>query len=93
MKPDDREFFVRIAGSDKVIPVPPGTTILQALRREGYKTVSSCESGSCGTCRTRLIAGEPDHRDLVLSEAQRGSFIMICVSRAKSGELVLELAQ
>ncbi|HZV20024.1 MAG TPA: PDR/VanB family oxidoreductase, partial [Hyphomicrobiales bacterium] len=80
VKPDDREFFVRIAGSDKVIPVPPGTTILQALRREGYKTVSSCESGSCGTCRTRLIAGEPDHRDLVLSEAQRGRFIMICVS-------------
>ncbi len=93
VKPDDKEFIVRIVGSDKAIPVPPGTTILDALRQQGFTLASSCESGSCGTCRTRLLAGEADHRDLVLSESQRGSYIMICVSRAKSDELVLELAQ
>jgi phthalate 4,5-dioxygenase reductase component len=88
---DDREFMVRVSGSEGGIAVPPGTTILQALRREGHKVASSCESGSCGTCRTRLIAGEADHRDFVLPETERANTIMICVSRAKSAELVIEL--
>jgi phthalate 4,5-dioxygenase reductase component len=88
---DDREFTVHVAGSESAISVPPGTTILAALRREGYKLASSCESGTCGTCRTKLLAGEADHRDFVLSEAERAGAIMICVSRALSSELVLEL--
>jgi phthalate 4,5-dioxygenase reductase subunit len=92
VKADDREFTVRIAGVDGAIQVPPGTTILQALRREGFQVPSSCESGSCGTCRTKLVRGEPDHRDFVLPEADRASAIMICVSRALSDELVLELS-
>ena len=92
VKADDREFIVRIAGDDRAIKVPPGTTILQALRREEFQVPSSCESGSCGTCRTKLVRGEPDHRDFVLSEADRTSAIMICVSRALSDELVIELS-
>jgi phthalate 4,5-dioxygenase reductase component len=92
VKADDREFTVRIAGRDGAIKVPPGTTILEALRCAGFQVPSSCESGSCGTCRTKLIRGEPDHRDFVLSEADRASAIMICVSRALSDELVLELS-
>jgi phthalate 4,5-dioxygenase reductase subunit len=91
VKADDREFTVRIAGVDSAIKVPPGTTILQALRREGFQVPSSCESGSCGTCRTKLVRGEADHRDFVLSEIDRNGAIMICVSRARSDELVLEL--
>jgi len=50
---------------------------------------SSCESGTCGTCRTALISGQADHRDMVLEDQQRSDFIMICVSRAVTGELVL----
>jgi phthalate 4,5-dioxygenase reductase subunit len=92
VKADDREFTVRIVGVDKVITVPQGTTILEALRRDGFQVPSSCESGSCGTCRTKLVRGKPDHRDFVLSEADRVSAIMICVSRARSDELVLELS-
>src|SRR5690606_5354699 len=54
----------------------------------------SCESGICSTCRTRLISGEADHRDDVLTPAEKAanSHIMICISRAKPGEtLVLDL--
>jgi phthalate 4,5-dioxygenase reductase subunit len=70
--------------------VPAGTTILDAIRAAGYQAASSCESGTCGTCRTRLISGEPDHRDLVLAESERSNNIMICVSRARSDELVID---
>ena len=51
---------------------------------QGHDVPSSCESGTCGTCRTKLLAGEADHRDLVLTESERGSQIMICVSRAQA---------
>ena len=89
-RPDDTPFNVRLSSTGEVIEVPVGTTILEAMRAKGLDVPSSCESGTCGTCRTKLLAGEADHRDLVLTESERGSQIMICVSRAKSPELTIE---
>ena len=87
---DDKPFNVRLAQSGEVIEVPVGTTIMEAMRARGHEVPSSCESGTCGTCRTKLVSGEADHRDLVLTEHERGSQIMICVSRARSPELVID---
>jgi len=89
-RPDDKPFKVKLAKSGVTIDVPAGTTIMEAMRTAGHDVPSSCESGTCGTCRTRLLEGEADHRDLVLTEAERGSQIMICVSRAKTPELVID---
>ena len=80
----------KLASTGEVIDVPVGTTILEAMRAKGHDVPSSCESGTCGTCRTKLMSGEADHRDLVLTEHERGSQIMICVSRAKTPELVID---
>jgi phthalate 4,5-dioxygenase reductase subunit len=89
-KPDDRPFQVRLARSGAVVDVAVGTTILEALRAHGLDVPSSCESGTCGTCRTKLLAGEADHRDLVLAEHERADHIMVCVSRARSNELLID---
>lgn len=89
-RPDDQPFKVKLASSGKVIDVPAGTTILEAMRAEGIDVPSSCESGTCGTCRTKLLEGEADHRDLVLTENERDSQIMICVSRAKTPEITID---
>jgi phthalate 4,5-dioxygenase reductase subunit len=89
-KPDDKPFTVRLARSGGTVEVPAGTTILEALRAKGLDVPSSCESGTCGTCRTRLVAGEADHRDLVLSDHEHATNIMVCVSRARSDELVID---
>ncbi len=89
-KPDDKQFTVRLARTGETIEVPVGQTILEALRDHGLDVPSSCESGTCGTCRTRLISGEADHRDLVLADFERASNIMVCVSRARSAELVID---
>ena len=86
---EDRPFAVRLKG--RSIDVPVGTTILEALRAAGERVPSSCESGTCGSCKTRLVAGDVDHRDLVLSEAERPGHIMVCVSRARTGDLEIEL--
>lgn len=88
---DDKVFEVKLAKSGERYEVAADESILDALRRNGHTLPSSCESGTCGTCRTRFIEGEPDHRDLVLSEKERRSEIMICVSRAKSPSLTLDI--
>lgn len=89
--PDDQPFKVTLARSGRSFVVPAGKSILETLREGGCKVVSSCESGTCGTCRTTLLEGEAVHRDMVLLPEERGSQIMICVSRARSAELVLDL--
>lgn len=89
-RPDDKPFTVRLARSGEVFEVPVGTTIMEAMRARGYEVPSSCETGTCGTCRTKLVSGEADHRDLVLAEHERGSQVMICVSRARSPEIVID---
>ena len=88
---DDTPFEVQLGRDGPVLTVPVGTTILETLRAHGRPTPSSCESGTCGTCRVGLIEGIADHRDLVLDPGERQRTIMVCVSRAKSPRLVLDL--
>ncbi|HTK13114.1 MAG TPA: PDR/VanB family oxidoreductase [Xanthobacteraceae bacterium] len=87
----EKTFRVRLARSNTVVEVPLGMSILEAVRRHGIEVPSSCESGTCGTCRTGLLAGVAEHRDYVLDDDEYDSAIMICVSRAKSDELTLDL--
>ncbi len=87
----DKAFTVKLFKKGITVPVPVGTTILEALRGAGIAVPSSCESGTCGSCRTGLIGGEADHRDFVLDEDEYEKEIMICVSRAKTAELELDI--
>jgi phthalate 4,5-dioxygenase reductase subunit len=89
-RPDDTPFTVTLARAGAEFEVPVGTSILEAMRAHGHDAASSCESGTCGTCRTKLIEGQADHRDLVLAEHERASQIMICVSRARSPRIVID---
>ena len=89
-KADDKPFKVKLARSGTVLDVPTTKTILEVLRDHGLDVPSSCETGTCGTCRTKMLAGEADHRDLVLADHERKDTIMICVSRARSGEITID---
>lgn len=88
---DDLEFEVHLKQSDRTFKIPVGKSILDILHAEGVKVSSSCESGTCGSCKTSLLEGEADHRDLVLLDEEKANHIMVCVSRAKSTQLVLDL--
>jgi phthalate 4,5-dioxygenase reductase component len=87
----DRSFVVCLSRQNRRVAVAADESILAALRAQGLAVPSSCESGTCGACRTRLLAGEAEHRDYVLDEDDHHKDIMICVSRARSPELVLDL--
>ena len=89
-RPGDTRFTAVLAKSGARIDVVPGQSIVDAMRASGYDAPTSCESGTCGTCKTRLVAGEADHRDLVLAEDEKNDWIMICVSRARSPEITLD---
>ena len=84
-------FTVRLNRSGLTVPVSAEQSILQALRACGQVVTSSCESGTCGSCRTGLLDGQAEHRDMVLSDDEKASNIMVCVSRATSSELLLDL--
>ncbi|MGA7074836.1 PDR/VanB family oxidoreductase [Bradyrhizobium sp.] len=88
---DDKPFEVRLAKTGPTYEVAANVSILDTLRQNGHVLASSCESGTCGTCRCRFTDGEPDHRDLVLSDDEKRHDIMICVSRAKSSILTLDI--
>jgi phthalate 4,5-dioxygenase reductase subunit len=89
-KATDKPFKVRLANSGDVVEVPIDKTILEVLRAHGLEVPSSCETGTCGTCRTKLLAGEADHRDLYLPDHDRADNIMICVSRALTDEITID---
>jgi phthalate 4,5-dioxygenase reductase subunit len=88
---DDRPFVVRSGETGDPVEVAANASILEALRAQGMRIPSSCESGTCGSCRMKLLRGEADHRDLVLTDGERLSEIIVCVSRAHSPELVVSM--
>jgi ferredoxin-NADP reductase len=85
-------FVVRLAQSQKTIQVGETQSLLEALEGAGVEAPCLCRGGACGVCLLPVIDGEPEHRDHVLSDAEKaeGRLIATCVSRAKSGSLVLD---
>lgn len=84
-------FTVHLAKSGFDVEVVPGQSIIDACAEVGVSIPTSCFEGTCGSCRCEVLEGEPDHRDSVLSEDERAKNdqMMPCVSKSKSGRLVL----
>ena len=89
----DRPVRIRLARSGKTIEVPATQSILDAVRAAGIDAPFACRAGTCRTCVVKVLSGEPEHRDAALSELERGRgwLMCICVSRARSPELELDL--
>ncbi|MEV0188261.1 PDR/VanB family oxidoreductase [Kitasatospora purpeofusca] len=89
----DEEFEVVLAKTGRTLKVRDDQTIADTLKAEGVSVETSCGQGICGTCRTEVLAGSPDHRDMILSDSEKESraVMMVCVSRAAGGTLVLDL--
>lgn len=89
----DTAFEVQLASSGRVVLVPAGVTVVQALAEAGVVVQTSCEQGVCGTCLTSVLEGECDHRDVFLTPEEQAAHKCFtpCCSRAKSDLLVLDL--
>lgn len=89
----DQPFEVEIASTGESFIVPVGKSIIEVLEAAGQDLIYDCQRGDCGICQTDVISGEPDHRDVVLTDSEKvsGKVMQICVSRAHSAKLVLDL--
>jgi ferredoxin-NADP reductase len=87
------QFEVVCQRSGRTFEVTSNQSILEVLEEEGIPILGSCYEGVCGTCEARVLKGTPDHRDSVLTEAERaaGEAMLICVSRSRTERLVLDL--
>jgi len=86
-------FDVELRRSGRTVTVWPQMSVLDAVETVGVEVLSSCRQGTCGTCESTVLAGVPEHRDSILDDAERaaGDCMFICVSRAVSDRLVLDL--
>lgn len=89
----DKPLAVTLQRSGRTLAVAAGQTILQAVEAAGIDAPYSCRAGTCGTCAVKVLAGAPEHRDHALSEAEhrQAGLMCICVSRATTPELTLDL--
>lgn len=92
-EPDEGSgFLVKAARSEAEAMVGEDESIVDALARVGVEIPISCGEGVCETCLTKVVSGEPDHRDLALADEQREEgWILPCCSRSKSAEIVLDV--
>jgi vanillate O-demethylase ferredoxin subunit len=93
VRPDDKPFEVVLQRTGTTLHVPVGRTIAQVAQEAGVFINTVCEQGACGSCETSVLQGVPDHRDVYLSAEERATqrCAMVCVSRAKTPTLVLDL--
>lgn len=84
-------FEVRLARSGVSVQVPPEQTIVRAIELAGHRVPTSCLSGLCGSCKVNYLEGEVDHQDYILNDEERQRCLTVCVSRAKSPVLVLDI--
>jgi len=90
---EDKPFDVQIASSGKRFTVGAKQTVIQVLADNGIEVLTSCEQGVCGTCITRVLEGQCDHRDTYFTDDEKAKNDQFtpCCSRAKSAVLVLDL--
>ena len=90
---DEHAVEVVLRTSGRTVLVPPDQPVLDALLGAGVDILSDCREGICGTCEVGVVEGDVDHRDFILTEKERtaSAFMMVCVSRARSARLVLDL--
>jgi ferredoxin-NADP reductase len=86
----NQAFEVEFEG--ETYPVPAARSIVEVLQEAGVEVDTSCQEGICGTCILSVLEGTPEHRDSVLTKAEKeaGEQIATCVSRSRTPKLVLD---
>ena len=88
---DSEELVIEVQSTGQKISVTRAESLIDALARSGIEIPTSCQSGLCGTCKTRYISGDVEHGDCILSDVEHQEYLTPCISHIKSGTLVLDL--
>jgi reductive dehalogenase len=88
---ENQKFSIKLARSEKEFEIPADRTITDVLIENGVHVDMKCSDGICGVCKCGLVSGDVEHRDFVLSQKQRENSVILCQSRAKSKDGVIEI--
>lgn len=84
---DGVPFELELARSQRVLTVPSNRSALDVMLDRDSTTAYSCQQGFCGTCKVKVLAGQVDRRG---SAAEGDDEMLVCVSRAKNGRVVID---
>lgn len=87
----ETSFEVRLARTGITVAVLPDQSIVRAIELTGHRVPTSCLSGLCGSCKVEYLEGEVEHNDYILSDEEKTHCLTLCVSRARSPMLVIDL--
>lgn len=87
----NHDFTLRLVRSGRDVPVKAGEPPTDALLRAGVHVDVKCSDGLCGVCKCKVLAGEVEHRDFVLSNADREDAMILCQSRAAQKDAIVEI--
>lgn len=87
----EHAFELILKRSQMRLPVASGESMADVLHLAGVPLETLCEQGVCGTCVTRWLDGEPDHRDSCLSAAEQATHVAVCCARSHSATLTLDI--
>lgn len=85
------DLFIQIQSTGRRIAVRKYESLIDALSISGVEIPTSCQSGLCGTCKTRYLSGQVEHGDCILSDAEHEEYFTPCVSHIRSGTVILDL--
>lgn len=88
---EDTPFQIKLGHDGELLDVPADKSIVDVLRAHGRDVETSCEEGYCGTCITRYLEGDPEHRDTVLDDSDHAKYVMVCCARSNGPVLVLDM--
>ena len=90
---ENMAFDVEIHSTGQIVHVPSDKTIIEALEEAGLDPLYDCQRGDCGICQCDVIEGTPEHRDVILTDAEKAAnnVMQICVSRSKTPKLVIDI--
>ena len=88
---DGVPFEIALQRSNRLLTVPADRSALEIIREAMPDVAYSCQQGFCGTCRTRVLTGDVEHRDRVLTDQERADTMTICVSRSRGGRIALDI--
>lgn len=91
LESDPGELVIQIQSTGQKIALSRSESLIDVLAKLGVEVLTSCQSGLCGTCKTRYISGDVEHGDCILSDAEHAEYLTPCISHIKSGTLVLDL--
>ena len=88
-----RTVTIQYEGSEYLIEVPKGKTILEVALDQDIDLPYSCQAGLCTACRGKCLSGQVhlDEREGLSDSEMKQGYILTCVGHPMTDDVVIEI--